>query len=166
MKMEIEGMKIPDMTNISHPQLVRKSLSAFYASGSDMVQTVTLNANHLNLQRYNLENKLEEINRKALENVRSVCPKGKLVVGEIGPTAEFRSPVGSGTYEKWNKSYEKQVKSLDGENSDGVDLWHAMGFVDTGEMAAALDVIKEISSKPIMASFIIDKKKRGFFFFF
>ncbi|NHK30863.1 MAG: hypothetical protein FK730_05890 [Asgard group archaeon] len=163
MKMEIKGMKIPDMINIEKPQLVKKSLSSFYESGSDMVQTVTLNANYLNLKRYNLEDKLEEINRKALENIKDVCPKGKLIVGEIGPTAEFRSPLGSGNYDKWKVSFEKQVEVLEGKNSDGVDLWHAMGFVDAEEMSAALDVIKEISTKPIIASFIIEKKKRGFF---
>jgi 5-methyltetrahydrofolate--homocysteine methyltransferase len=163
MKMGIESMKIPDILNIENPQFVKKSLSSFYKSGSDMVQTVTLNANYLNLKRYNFEDKLEEINRKALENLKSICPKEKLVVGEIGPTAEFRSPLGSGNYAKWKASYEKQVEILDGKNSDGVDLWHPMGFVDAEEMAAALDVIKEISSKPIIASFIIEKKKRGFF---
>jgi 5-methyltetrahydrofolate--homocysteine methyltransferase len=163
MKMGLEGMKIPDILNIENPQFVKKSLSSFYESGSDMVQTVTLNANYLNLKRYNFEDKIEEINRKALENIKSICPKGKLVVGEIGPTAEFRSPLGSGNYDIWKVSYEKQIETLDGENSDGVDLWHAMGFVDAEEMAAALDVIKDISSKPIIASFIIEKKKRGFF---
>jgi len=163
MKMEIEGMRIPDIVNIENPKLVIKSLSSFYEAGSDMAQTVTLNANYINLKRYNLEDKLEEINRKALENIRKACPKGKLIVGEIGPTAEFRSPLGSGNFEKWKMSYKKQVKILDEGNSGGVDLWHAMGFVDAEEMGAALDVIKEISTKPMIASFIIDKKKKGFF---
>ena len=115
MKMEIKGMKIPDTINIDHPQLVKKSLNSFYMSGSDMVQTVTLNANYLNLKRYNLEDKTVEINRKALENVRKVCPQGKLVVGEIGPTADFRSPLGSGNYIKWKTSYKKQIETLEGE---------------------------------------------------
>jgi len=46
---------------------------------------------------------------------------------------------------------------------EGVDLWHAMGFIDVEEIHAAISAIKEISSKPIIASFIINKGKKGFY---
>ena len=163
MKLGLGNLKLVDLLNIENPEKVKLSLQRFFDAGSDMVQTVTLNANYLNLKRYNLEDKLVEINKKAFEISRNVKPQGKLIVGEIGPTAEFRPPLGQGNYEKWKRSFEVQVKTLEGGNTTGVDLWHAMGFVDVEEMGAALDVIKDISSKPIIASFIIEKKKRGFY---
>jgi len=154
--------KPPDIQNVENPEIVKEILNSFYSAGADMVQTITLNATALNLKRYRLEDKLEDINRHALQNIRDVRPEGKLVVGEIGPSGEFRDPLGSGTFEKWRESTLKQVKILEGDNG-GVDLWHAMGFIDVEEMSAALSAIRKISTKPIIASFIINKGKKGFY---
>jgi len=158
--------KPPDIQNIKSPEIVKEVLNSFYSAGADMVQTITLNATYLNLKKHKLDDKLEDINRLALQNIKDVCPKGKLVVGEIGPSGEFRDPLGSGTFEKWRNSSLKQVKILEGGNGGGgggVDLWHAMGFIDVEEMRAALSAIRKISAKPIIASFIINKGKKGFY---
>jgi 5-methyltetrahydrofolate--homocysteine methyltransferase len=155
--------KPPDIQNTENPEIVKSVLTSFYSAGSDMVQTITLNATYLNLKRYSLSDKLEEINKHALQNIKDVRPKGRLVVGEIGPSGEFRDPLGSGTFEKWRESTLKQVKVLEGDVGDGVDLWHAMGFIDVEEMSAALSAIRKISTKPIIASFIINKGKKGFY---
>jgi len=158
--------KPPDIQNIKSPEIVKEVLNSFYSAGADMVQTITLNATYLNLKKHKLDDKLEDINRLALQNIKDVCPKGKLVVGEIGPSGEFRDPLGSGTFEKWRNSSLKQVKILEGGNGGGgggVDLWHAMGFIDVEEMKAALSAIRKISAKPIIASFIINKGKKGFY---
>lgn len=154
--------KPPDILNIQNPEIVKSVLKSFYSAGSDMVQTITLNANYLHLKKHNLHSKLEEINKQALKNIKEVCPKGKLIVGEIGPSGEFRNPLGSGTFKKWKDSFLKQVEILEGNEDVGVDLWHAMGFIDTKEMNAAIAAIKEVSSKPLIASFIISKGKKGF----
>ena len=155
--------KPPDIQNMESPEIVKEVLNSFYSAGADMVQTITLNATYLNLKRYKLEDKLEDINRQALQNIKDVRPKGKLVVGEIGPSGVFRDPLGSGTFEKWRESTLKQVKILEGDNGGGADLWHAMGFIDVEEMSAALSAIRKISAKPIIASFIINKGKKGFY---
>ena len=151
--------KPPDIQNVKNSEVVKDVLKSFYTAGADMVQTITLNASYLNLQKHKLNDKLVEINKQALQNIKDVCPKGKLIVGEIGPSGEFQDPLGSGTFEKWRESTLKQVKILEG----GVDLWHAMGFIDVEEMRAALSAIKKVSSKPIIASFIINKGKKGFY---
>ncbi len=155
--------KPPDILNIQNPEMVKSVLKSFYLAGSDMVQTITLNASFLHLKKHNLESKLEEINKQALKNIKEVCPKGKLVVGEIGPSGEFRNPFGLGAFEKWKSSFLNQIEILEGNKEEGVDLWHAMGFIDIEEMHAALAAIKEVSSKPIIASFIINKGKKGFY---
>jgi len=155
--------KPPDILNIQNPEIVKSVLKSFYSAGSEMVQTITLNGSYLNLKKHKLADKQEEINKQALQNIKEVCPKGKLIVGEIGPSGEFRDPLGSGTFEKWKGSFLKQVEVLEGDEEEGVDLWHAMGFIDVEEMQAALTAIKEISSRPIIASFIINKGKKGFY---
>lgn len=155
--------KPPDLLNIQNPEMVKSVLKSFFSAGSDMVQTITLNASYIHLQKHNLESQLMEINEQALQNIKEVRPKGKLIVGEIGPSGEFRDPLGSGTFEKWKSSFLKQVEILEGDKEEGVDLWHAMGFIDIKEMHAALAAIKEVSSRPIIASFIINKGKKGFY---
>ena len=155
--------KPPDLLNIQNPEIVKSVIKSFYSAGADMVQTITLNASYIHLKKHNLESKLKEINKQALQNIKEVRPKGKLIVGEIGPSGEFRDPLGSGTFEKWKASFLKQIEILEGDEEEGVNLWHAMGFIDIEEMHAALTAIKEISSKPIIASFIINKGKKGFY---
>ncbi len=155
--------KPPDLLNIQNPELVKSVLKSFYSAGAEMVQTITLNGSYLSLKKHKLADKQEEINKQALQNIKEVRPKGKLIVGEIGPSGEFRDPLGSGTFDKWKASFLKQVEILEGDEEEGVDLWHAMGFIDVKEMGAALSAIKEVSSKPIIASFIINKGKKGFY---
>ncbi len=151
--------KIPDLMNIENPDMIIDVHRSYYEAGSDMCQTNTFGSTPMNLKRYNLEEQIEEIIKNALENIRKACPKGCLVVADIGPTGEFRPPVGSATAEQWYSSFFIQAKLLE----KGVDLWHIETISDIEEMITAIKAIRGVSQKPIIASMTYNKTKRGFF---
>jgi len=158
-KRGIEPGKIPDILNIEQPKIIEEIFKAYYDAGSDMCQTNTFGSSYLNLQRYTLEGRIKEIIEKAIDNIRKACPPNHLIVGDIGPSGEFKPPVGKITIEKWHSGFLKQVEYLE----KGVDLWHVETISDLDEMVVVIKAIREISKKPIISSMTYKKTKRGFF---
>jgi len=151
--------KIPDVLNIEQPEIISEIHKSYYDAGSNMCQTNTFGSTPLNLKRYDLDNQIEEIIREALINIKKVCPPGKLIVGDIGPTGEFRPPVGNATSKDWHTSFTTQAMLLE----KGVDLFHIETVSDIEEITNAIKAVREISEKPIIASITYKKTKKGFF---
>ncbi len=158
-KRGIEPGKIPDLLNIEKPDIISEIHKSYYDVGSDMCQTCTFGSSPLNLKKYKLEDRIEKINQKALENLKKICPSNCLIVGDIGPSGEFRPPVGNITIEQWQASFANQVKILE----NGIDLWHIETISDIEEMKTAIKAVKEASKKPIIASMTYKKTPRGYF---
>lgn len=158
-KRGIEPGKAPDMLNIVQPDVIYEIHKSYYNAGADMCQTNTFGASTLKLKEHNLEARLDEINKAALENIKKACPKECLIVGDIGPSGIFRPPLGKATIEQWSSSFEDQVSSLEA----GIDLWHVETISDLEEALTATRVIKKISKKPIMVSLTFRKTPKGFF---
>jgi 5-methyltetrahydrofolate--homocysteine methyltransferase len=150
---------LPDKLNIEKSDMIKEIHKSYYDAGSDMCQTNTFGSTPLNLRRHNLEGRIGEIIEKALDNIKEVCPTEKLIVGDIGPTGEFRPPVGEATSEEWYSSFTTQAKLLE----KGVDLFHIETISDLQEIITAIQALKEVSSKPIIASVTYKKTKRGYF---
>jgi len=154
----LEPGKVPDILNVEKPEIISEIHKLYYDAGSDMCQTNTFGSTPMNLRRHNLENRIKEIIEKALENIKIACPSGRLIVGDIGPTSEFRPPVGNASGEDWYASFSTQANLLE----DGVDLWHIETISDLEEMLAAIHAVRDISKKPIIASITYKRTKRGF----
>jgi 5-methyltetrahydrofolate--homocysteine methyltransferase len=151
--------KLPDTLNIEKPDLIYEIHKAYYNVGADMCQSNTFGASFLNLQIYKIESQIKEINERALENIKRACPPNRLIVADIGPSGEFRPPVGKATSDQWVSSFTKQAHFLE----KGVDLWHIETISDIEEMSAAIEAVRSISKKPIISSMTYKKTKRGFF---
>ncbi|MFX1477444.1 MAG: homocysteine S-methyltransferase family protein [Promethearchaeota archaeon] len=158
-KRGLEPGKVPDILNIEQPETILEIHRSYYDAGSDMCQSNTFSSTPLNLRRHGLEERINEIIEKALDNIKNACPSGRLIVGDIGPTGEFRPPVGKASSEDWHSSFATQAKLLE----VGVDLFHIETISDLEEVLIAIRAIKEVSNKPIIASITYKKTKRGFF---
>ncbi|MHA2174745.1 MAG: homocysteine S-methyltransferase family protein [Candidatus Hodarchaeales archaeon] len=156
------GLKVgvlPDLLNLEDPEMIKEILRSYYEAGADMVQTCTFSSNNINLEKYQLSERLVDINRSALSNIIAVKGDKRLVVGDIGPSGEFRPPVGNATGDKWFDSFLPQVRVLE----QGIDLWHIETMSDLMEIEAGIDVIQTISNKPIIASLTYrSTRTRGF----
>ncbi len=151
--------KLPDTLNIDHPDVIFEIHKAYYDAGADMCQSNTFGSSFINLKNYKIEDRIKEINLGGLENIKKARPPNRLIVADIGPSGEFRPPVGKASPDQWTSSFEKQVGFLE----DGVDLWHIETMSDIEEMKAALEAVKTISKKPIISSMTYKKTKRGFY---
>ncbi|MFX1552877.1 MAG: homocysteine S-methyltransferase family protein [Promethearchaeota archaeon] len=158
-KRNVTSGKIPDILNIEQPEIISEIHKSYYDAGSDMCQTNTFGSTPLNLSHHNLESRIEEIIENALKNIKKVCPSRCLIVGDIGPTGEFRPPIGNASNEQWYSSFSTQAKLLE----KGVDLWHIETISDLEEMLTAIKAVREVSKKPLIASITYKKTKRGFF---
>lgn len=158
-KRGLEPGKVPDLLNIENPDVIVEIHKSYYDAGSDMCQSNTFGSTPINLKRHNIEGKINNIVEKALDNIKKACPPGHLIVGDIGPTGEFRPPVGSASSEDWHSSFRTQTELLE----DRVDLFHIETISDIEEMLAAVHAVKEVSNKPIIASITYKKTKRGYF---
>ncbi|MFW9875635.1 MAG: homocysteine S-methyltransferase family protein [Candidatus Thorarchaeota archaeon] len=151
--------KVSDLLNVEQPETISEIHKSYYDAGSDMCQTNTFGSTPMNLKRHNIENQIEKITENALKNIKKVCPSGCLIVGDIGPTGEFRPPVGNANSDQWYSSFSTQAKLLE----KGVDLWHIETISDLEEMLTAIRAVRDISNKPLIASITYKKTKRGFF---
>ncbi|KKM84313.1 hypothetical protein LCGC14_1300410 [marine sediment metagenome] len=158
-KRGLEPGKVPDILNIENPDVITEIHKSYYDAGSDMCQTNTFGSTPINLKRHNIDGKINEIIEKALSNIQRACPSGRLIVGDIGPTGEFRPPVGEASSQEWQSSFVAQAKLLEKD----VDLFHVETISDIQEIQAAIRGIKEVSDKPIIASITYKKTKKGFF---
>jgi 5-methyltetrahydrofolate--homocysteine methyltransferase len=156
----IKPGKMLDLLNIEKPEIVKEIIGKYYHSGADLVQTCTFSSNVINLKRHHLEDKIIDINSAALVNIKAVRTLESLIVGDIGPSGEFRPPVGKASGKQWKMGFQQQADVL----KQDIDLWHIETMSDIQEMIAAIHAIKEVSQKPIIASMTYRKtKSRGFF---
>ncbi|MFX1507506.1 MAG: homocysteine S-methyltransferase family protein [Promethearchaeota archaeon] len=158
----LRGLKpreAPDIWNIEHPEVIREVFQKYYDAGSDIVQTATFRANGVALEKYGIQDQLEEINKSSGEILQSVCPENKCVIGDIGPSGEFLEPVGKASINELKLGFQKQAKAL----APYVDAWHLETFSDIREMKAAVLAVQIESNKPIIASMTYKRTPKGYF---
>ena len=153
--------ELPDNWNRSHPEIITELFKEYYDSRSDIVQTATFRSNAVALEAYGItdENTLFEINKSAGKILREICPEGKGVIGDIGPSGEFLPPVGKGDLQEIKKGFELQAEAL----NPFIDAWHLETFSDIKEMNAAIEAVQSHSAKPVIASMTYKKTPKGYF---
>ncbi len=139
----------PDELNVSNAELVKKVHKAYADAGSELIITNTFGAHRLKLEKYGLQDKVKEINEKAVKNVREACPNC-LVVGDVGPLGEFISPLGKLSFDKAYSVYKEQISAL-----MGADLLIIETISDIKVLKAALVAAKEVFDGVIISSMTI-----------
>jgi 5-methyltetrahydrofolate--homocysteine methyltransferase len=150
----------PEPWNWEKPDLVDDIYRAYYGAGSDVVQTNTFGGTPIKLAERDLQDRTHDANCLAAKNLRAVCPPGRLVAGDVGPTGKFLQPMGEFTREEFEASFAAQVKGLaDG----GVDLISIETMYSLQEALCALRAAKRISNLPVVVCMTFDRNPRGFF---
>ncbi len=120
---------------LAQPRLIEDIHRAYLEAGADIIETCTFNGNALSLEEFDLQDHVEELNRRAAELARHAADdftrrnpdKPRFVCGSIGPTNKTlyiepkREDQGSRTYsfDDFVASYYGQVAAL---VAGGVDL--------------------------------------------
>jgi methionine synthase I (cobalamin-dependent) len=74
-----------ELWNVTHPERVRAIHQAYVEAGAEVLLTNTFQANADALRRHGLEDRLEEINRAAVELARAAAGPQRFVLAGVGP---------------------------------------------------------------------------------
>jgi len=150
----------PEAWNEENPEAVARIHRSYFSAGSRAVLTNSFGGNALKLANYGLEKKTFELNHKAGQIARSVCPRGCYVGGSIGPTGKFLKPIGELTEDQLVEAFKPQVEGL---AAAGVDFLLIETQYDLKEALIALQVAREKCSLPIFVTMTFKLTRRGYF---
>jgi 5-methyltetrahydrofolate--homocysteine methyltransferase len=150
----------PESWNLTHPEIVGDIHREYLEAGADVTETNTFGASRLRLASFGYDNQVEEINARAVEIAKKVCPEDKFVAGDIGPSGGFLKPVGKFSKEELEESLLEQAKAL---SQAGVDLFSIETMYDLREALTAVKTVKTVSDLPVFVSMTFDKKSKGYF---
>ena len=149
----------PERFNLNRPEILTEIAQAYLQAGADIIQTNTFGASPLKLSDYNLDDKTEEINQKAVEIVKEVINLKALVSGSVGPTGKMLLPYGDIEPIAMKDNYERQIGIL---IESGVDLLCIETMTDINESVIAIESARKISQDiPIIATMTFDVIPQG-----
>lgn len=149
-KQGLKAGELPELWNLTHPDIITKIHCDYYNSGSNVVNTNTFGANILKFSKDELDN----IVKSAVENARSAIEKStstqeKWVALDIGPTGRMLAPYGDLDFEDAVAIFAETVKL---GVKYGVDLIFIETMNDSYETKAALLAAKESCDLPVFVS--------------
>jgi len=150
----------PEKWNIERPEVVEEIHQAYFSAGSDVVQTNTFGGNRFKLRDKQLEDDLVRINETAVRLAREVCPPGKFVAGDVGPSGKLMAPFGPYSVREMEAIFAEQGQIL---VDAGVNLISIETMFTLEEALAALRATRGITDLPIFVSLSFDLKPKGFF---
>lgn len=144
--------------NITSPKLVTEIYKEYAEAGAQVLTTNTYVANRINLEGYNLGDKVEEIVKAGVTLAKDVAGDELYVAGSVG-----RAPEGT-EYDIEVSTLTEQIKLL---ISFGVDLILFESFSDIDLLIHMSSIVKSIKNIPVQAQFTLppvaptDYKKLG-----
>lgn len=142
----------PELWNETRPDAIREIHLAYLEAGSDIVETNTFGGTRLRLAAYGLADRARDLNRRAVEIARSVCPPGKYVAGSIGPTGHLPDtvePLGDVPLEEFRANFTEQAAVL---AASGADLLAIETMMVPEEALIAIRAAKEVTDLPVMCT--------------
>lgn len=149
----------PERWNLARAAEVTAVHRAYVEAGAEAIQTNTFGGHPLRLARAGLAGRCAELCAAAVAAARAAAPR--FVVGDLGPTGEYLSPVGNGDPEAFRAGYFELASAL---AAAGVDALHVETQCDLREARIALAAARSAAPDlPILVSLTFERKARGFF---
>ncbi|MFC1606711.1 homocysteine S-methyltransferase family protein, partial [Candidatus Latescibacterota bacterium] len=158
-KAGVDTVICPEMLNIEQPDIIRGVAASYVEAGSDIILTNTFGGSPFKLKKYELADRLDELNRAGVRLSKEAAGDRAMVFGSLGPTGEFLEPLGLTTEDEMIEGFAAQVKAAVAEGADGIVV---ESMTDLGEVTCALRAAKENSSLPVVCSMTFDKGQKGY----
>lgn len=149
----------PDGLNVSDPDLVISVHRAYREAGADYLETNTFGANRLKLAAHGLESDLREIIARGVEHARLAAAGVSMVAGSMGPTGRLLEPYGDVPREAVYDAFAEAASLMD---CAGIDFFLVETMTDINEAEAAIQAIRSISPKPIVATAVLAQGAKGY----
>ena len=157
-KSGLEAGEVPELLNLTSPDVVKNIHRQYIEAGSMIVYTNTFGAN-----RYKLEGSgysVEEIVSAGVRIAKSACEesgKKAYTALDIGPVGQLLEPTGSLTFEAAYDIFKEQI--IAGAEAD-VIVFETM--TDLYELKAAVLAAKENSDLPVICTMTFEQNGRTF----
>jgi 5-methyltetrahydrofolate--homocysteine methyltransferase len=151
----------PEAFALDRPELLAEIAGLYVEVGVDLVTTNTFGGSPLRLAAHGLEARCEEINRAAVEAIRTVVSGRALVSGSVGPCGAILKPYGEADPELVAEGFRRQIGAL---VDAGADLICIETMIDLAEARLAVAAARACSADiPIIATMTFDATPRGFY---
>lgn len=152
--LEIGG--VPELLNITNPELLISIHKKYIEAGADVIYTNTFGANSYKMKDTGYS--VEELISSAIENARKASEGTETLVAlDVGPIGQLLEPTGTLAFEKAYDIFKQIVTA--GKSAD-VIVFETM--TDLLEIKAAVLAAKENTSLPIMCTMTFEKNMRTF----
>lgn len=156
-----KGLKLgecPEEWNITHPDEVFDIAKSYIEAGADMIETNSFGGTIFKFEKYNLSNKVFELNKAAAEISRKAAGD-KFVLGSVGPTGKILM-MGDVTEDELYNAFKEQVQGLE---AGGVDAIMIETMTDLDEARLAIQAAKENTHCEVFCTMTFDKTVTGEF---
>jgi 5-methyltetrahydrofolate--homocysteine methyltransferase len=151
----------PESMNLSQPEVLAEVATLYLDAGADLVTTNTFGGSPLNLASHGLDDRTEEINRAAVEVLRSVTEGRAYISASVGPTGRILEPYGDTAPEVVAEAFSRQIGALIGAGADVVCI---ETMIDLREAELAVRAARSLSTDiPVIATLTLNATPRGFF---
>jgi 5-methyltetrahydrofolate--homocysteine methyltransferase len=147
----------PEAYLLERPDLIRSLHQGYVDAGSDLILTCTFGGTRYRLSNHGLAGQVVSINRKAAELAREVAGESVLVAGDMGPSGQLLSPLGTASEDDLIDAFTEQAQGL---VEGGVDFLLIETMSDLGEAKAAIEGARRASDLPLVCSFSFDTHGR------
>ncbi len=151
----------PEILNLNQPEVIANIARRYHAAGADIINANTFGGSPMKLQQYDLDARIEEINRAAVRAAREAVGDNAYIAGSVGPSGEILKPYGEADPEDLLKGFTVQIKTL---TEAGVDLILIETMTDINEAKIAIEAASTVTTEvPIAATMTFDPTPKGFY---
>src|SRR6266699_2313885 len=140
-----------DAHNITQPELIQSIHREYISAGAQIIETNTFGANRAKLEAYHLEERVREINFRAVKlacEAREVSGQPVFVAGAVGPSGRPLQAPDEQRLSELRAIFREQIEAL---LEGGADMLILETFSSLAELRQAVLAAKEAGGVPIVA---------------
>lgn len=140
-----------DVLNITQPELIQSIHREYISAGAQIIETNTFGANRARLEAYHLEERVREINFRAVKlacEAREITGQPVFVAGAVGPSGRPLQAPDEHRLSELRAIFREQIEAL---LEGGADLLILETFSSLAELRQAVLAAKEAGGVPIVA---------------
>lgn len=140
-----------DALNLTQPGLIQRIHGEYISAGAQIIETNTFGANRAKLEAYHLEERVREINFRAVRlarEAREIAGQSVFIAGAVGPSGRPLQAPNEQRLSELRAIFHEQIEAL---LEGGVDLLILETFSSLAELRQAVLAAKEVGGLPIVA---------------
>lgn len=143
-----------DELNLVSPHMVKEVHMGYVKAGAELLETNTFGANRFRLAKFDLAEKVREINLAGARLARESAGEDLYVGGSVGPLGLRLEPLGPTSLTEARNAFREQVEAL---AEGGVDLIIIETMMDLEEAHQALLAVREATSLPAVVQMTVQE---------